>query len=136
MAEWRCWDGPNHYAKVIMSEQDRPDPLAPPEGYAAPRPGSQAEQFTHSDYCCMTGCGHRPIWCYYLGDEAEHIGHLCLCNHCAVEHERRGLECRLCGKPMTIIRREDTPGTSGEPPYDVDAGLQRLLDWMAGEDTD
>lgn len=119
---WRCWPT-TAYREVIM-ENERPDPLAPPEGYAARQPGS--EPVTHSAVCTFGACQVPPVFCLYLGDENEHIGHLDLCGFHCYEHRvrRAGIECTICRKPMKIIKMvpEDTA--------DIDAGLQKLLDMI------
>ena len=113
---------------------DRPDPLAPPEGYGQPRPQERGEPVTHAEQCVAGGCRSRPRCCLYLGDASEHIGHLCLCaTHCYQHTQRVGISCTICGGPMEIIKREPHPDL-GAQEYDPHAGLQRLMDWMNRDD--
>ena len=117
---------------------DRPDPLAPPEGYGQPRPQERGEPVTHAEQCVAGGCRSRPRCCLYLGDASEHIGHLCLCATHYYQHTQRiDITCRLCGKPMKIIKHEPKPGNpyhfEGDDPPGVQA-IQRVLDQMGFND--
>jgi hypothetical protein len=118
--------------------EDRPDPLAPPEGYGVtPANRSDGGEVDHLFGCSFGGCWLPSSICLYLGDESEHIGHLCLCATHHYQHRQRigGIVCKLCGKPMKIIKSEvkDNPYADFQRGLDLDApppSLQRLLDWI------
>lgn len=114
---------------------DRPDPLAPPEGYGVARLTGIDAPVTHLVGCCFGQCWMTSAFCVYLGDENEHIGHLCLCPlHCEQHQQRRVIECTICHQPMKIIQVVPKPGANPYEPlpegYDTSAGLQKLLDWI------
>jgi hypothetical protein len=113
--------------------EDRPDPLAPPEGYGVTPGRSDGGPVEHLFGCSFGGCWLPSSVCLYLGDESEHIGHLCLCATHHYQHRQRvgGIVCKLCGKPMKIIKSE----VKGSPYADIDPdappqALQNLLDWI------
>jgi len=114
---------------------DRPDPLAPPEGYGVtPANRSDGGEVEHLFGCSFGECWLPSSICLYLGDASEHIGHLCLCaTHCYQHTQRVGISCTICGGPMEIIKREPHPDL-GAQEYDPHAGLQRLMDWMNRDD--
>lgn len=89
-----------------MSE--RPDPLAPPEGYGA-RPGAEPEEAADSGTCVHGACGQAAAWRVFLGDLAEHIARLNLCSQHALVFwlkQDGGISCHFCKQAMTLIRIE------------------------------
>ena len=118
---------------------DRPDPLAPPEGYGVtPANRSDGGEVEHLFGCSFGECWLPSSICLYLGDASEHIGHLCLCATHYYQHTQRiDITCRLCGKPMKIIKHEPKPGNpyhfEGDDPPGVQA-IQRVLDQMGFND--
>src|SRR6185312_14892910 len=99
----------------VMADE-RPDPLAPPEGYGE-QPGQQPEEDPDQDLCQLLPCGLDSLWRAWLGDAAEHVHKQCYCgNHMLliwlVEHK---IECTACGNQVKIIRIEPMRGQSPWP---------------------
>jgi hypothetical protein len=94
-----------------MSE--RPDPLAPPEGYGV-KPGSQPEPVTSRTCTHNEGkCGRPSAVKLTLGCLGEHIAEICMCAQhyieimtASVQWECRGPEQRGCGNVMRVERTE------------------------------
>jgi hypothetical protein len=110
---------------------DRPDPLAPPEGYGV-EPG-QAQEHPVAGHCQYHGgkCPHRVAFRYWIGDRAEHVWPLDLCWCCASQHDRIPMgNCTICKQPAKIIRREaiepEPHRSDCEGSSDVQSALDRL----------
>lgn len=112
---------------------ERPDPLAPPEGYGQ-KPGAEPEQAEDSATCVHGPCDSPALWRFFWGDGAEHIARLCLCaSHAMVFWLRQlgGIICTKCGHPMTLIRIESMRDGTDWPlkvPEDLPPFPQDLLE--------
>lgn len=88
---------------------ERPDPLAPPEGYGV-KPGQQPEPVASSTCTYNSGlCPAQPVVLVKLGCLGEHIAELYFCApHWAdischgLAWQCRGIENRGCGNPMRV----------------------------------
>lgn len=112
--------------------EERPDPLAEPEGYRA-KPGQH-------EWPPPSGCGAENNTCgglracyrLWIGDINEHVWPLDLCARHAWQHVQSGLplRCTVCKAGAQIIRIE---GFHGHESADLMAeGLKRVqaaLDW-------
>jgi hypothetical protein len=109
---WGVWSEGSYQ----VSENERPDPLAPPEGYGAKPPnatGYRGSGYPRPESCsAQTGgpgvfCGRPLMVIVWWGDLAEHLFPLgyCLSHYLAVSRLVRS-HCTECGKPTTIASVE------------------------------
>lgn len=104
-----------------MNPEDRPDPLAPPEGYGAaarPEPAHTLDLPDPAPTCAQqdTGqpvCARPTAWRIIHGDTSEHLA----VNDVCEQHARRlsrptaTTYCGHCGKVMEIVQRTPLPTT-------------------------
>jgi len=113
----------------MATASDRPDPLAPPEGYGQPLPDaphggddtscdlSQSSLFAGAPGQRCGGPGEERVW---FGCENEHVGYVDLC--LLHSSSRAGIEpvtCQRCGKRARIIRTEQHPAALGRQIMDA-----------------
>jgi hypothetical protein len=110
---------------------DRPDPLAPPEGYGTARPAEQPPDLSTCS-CLIPGgdcsCPVAEIW-WFGCTACETCGPVPYCMwHCRKVFVLP-LTCGNCGAPGNVLRRETPDGTVlADWPGDMPAALQRALD--------
>jgi hypothetical protein len=119
----------------VVSEQQRPDPLAPPDGYGS-RPGPSGYKgsgYPRPDRCVMESasgeaCDHLMAVIIWWGDAAEHLYPLGYCPcHAALAQRTVRTHCTRCGLPNRIELAEDA-GALGRPVADE---VQKMLDWLS-----
>lgn len=80
----------------------RPDPLAFEYRPLSAAPGREPGQ--DSPVCVHQGCRKASTWRFFLGDIAEHVARLNLCEHHAVTYRQYAgrIDCTVCHNPMRV----------------------------------
>jgi hypothetical protein len=93
---------------------ERPDPLAPPEGYGRKKPdgsgaiddGSVPYPVACSVHAGGKQCRARLAVVIWYGDAAEHVGPVGYCMSHGMLAGRAEASCSVCSQPMQILKTE------------------------------